>query len=115
MIEGAFYLQVRRFLVYSLNLIWFFTLLLSFMTLIICFSGFILLCLLIPNFTKADACKASQKDEDLTTRVVRKLKDRVDVKTLGNLKVEEKVYKYGLRMENFRGDCETKSVREAPI
>lgn len=91
MIGGAFYLQVRKFLVYSLNLVWFFTFLLSFMTLIVCFSGFIFLCLLVPNFAKVDACKASQKDKDLTTRVVRKLKDKVDVKTLGNLKAEEKV------------------------
>lgn len=115
MIGGAFYLQVRRFLVYPLNLVWFFTFLLSFMTLIVCFSGFIFLCLLIPNFTKVDTCKASKKDKDLTSRVVRKLKDRVYLKILGNLKVEEKVYKNGLWMANFRSDCETKSVREAPI
>lgn len=33
------------------------------------------------------------------------------MKTLGNLKAEEKVYKYGLWMSNSMGDYETKSVK----
>lgn len=83
-----------RFLMYSLDLIGDFHYLHSslWVWLFIFHWLFLFIFMWIPYLAGADTWEVSQQDKDLVIKLVRKLKSKVDVKTLGNLLAEDKVW-----------------------